>query len=164
LPINFESASQELASSTPTLEEVEREYIIRILHETSWRIEGLNGAAKRLGLHPSTLRTRMGKLGIQKDIRAFPRKRLRPESPSLTLVRPFVIQQGTGALFYREEFTCCRLGFCVLQLVLPVVGADGFKLRFRDLGDMKLLAAILVVVLTVVVFLIVRSDILSRKP
>jgi len=48
-----------------TLEEVEREYIIAVLEATVWRIEGPSGAAKILGLNPSTLRTRMDKLGIQ---------------------------------------------------------------------------------------------------
>lgn len=67
----FEAAPEELSTSARTLEEVEKEYIVRILDEASWKIEGPNGAAKRLGLNPSTLRTRMVKLGIQKSIRAI---------------------------------------------------------------------------------------------
>ncbi len=51
---------------TKTLEEVEREYITRTLENTGWRIEGKYGAARILGLNPSTLRTRMLKLGIQR--------------------------------------------------------------------------------------------------
>jgi len=35
-----------------------------VLHKTAWRIEGKNGAAKLLGLNPSTLRARMRKHGI----------------------------------------------------------------------------------------------------
>ncbi len=66
----FEPAPENLPTSTRTLEEVEKEYIIHVLDETSWKIEGQNGAAKCLGLNPSTLRTRMVKLGIQKSIRA----------------------------------------------------------------------------------------------
>ena len=66
----FESVPEDLSTSTRTLEEVDKEYMVRILDEASWRIEGPNGAAKRLGLNPSTLRTRMVKLGIQKSIRA----------------------------------------------------------------------------------------------
>jgi transcriptional regulator with GAF, ATPase, and Fis domain len=31
---------------------------------TAWRIKGPNGAARKLGLNPSTLYTRMEKLGI----------------------------------------------------------------------------------------------------
>jgi PAS domain S-box-containing protein len=48
-----------------TLEEVEREYIAAVSEATGWKIEGPDGAAKILGLPPSTLRTRMQKLGIQ---------------------------------------------------------------------------------------------------
>ena len=56
---------------TETLEEVEREYIVRTLENTGWRIEGPHGAAKILGLNPSTLRTRMLKLGIQRRRASF---------------------------------------------------------------------------------------------
>ena len=48
-----------------TLEEVEREHIIAVHEATGWRIEGPDGAAQILGLHPSTLRSRMRKLKIQ---------------------------------------------------------------------------------------------------
>jgi formate hydrogenlyase transcriptional activator len=48
------------------LSDVEREHILKILNQTSWKIEGQNGAAELLGLKPSTLRSRMKKLGIQK--------------------------------------------------------------------------------------------------
>ena len=47
-----------------TLEETERNQILKILAETRWRIEGKDGAATILGLHASTLRARMHKLGI----------------------------------------------------------------------------------------------------
>jgi len=52
--------------SPQSLETVERDYIIRTLEHTGWRIEGPQGAAKVLGLNPSTLRTRMAKLQIQR--------------------------------------------------------------------------------------------------
>jgi PAS domain S-box-containing protein len=54
------------AHSNGTLEEVERAYINRVLVGTNWAIEGPNGAAKILGLNPSTLRGRMRKLSIKK--------------------------------------------------------------------------------------------------
>ena len=50
-----------------TLEDVERAYIAQVLEETKGLIEGPSGAAKRLGLNPSTLRGRMRKLGITKS-------------------------------------------------------------------------------------------------
>jgi DNA-binding NtrC family response regulator len=49
-----------------TLEELERAHIRRVLDGTSWTIEGDRGAARRLGLNPSTLRGRMRKLGIRR--------------------------------------------------------------------------------------------------
>ena len=62
----FELAADEQAVSTKTLGEVERDYIIETLEHTGWRIEGPSGAANILGLNPSTLRTRMIKLGIHR--------------------------------------------------------------------------------------------------
>jgi len=50
-----------------SLEEVERGHILRVLQDMSWVIEGKQGAAARLGLHPNTLRSRMQKLGIKKS-------------------------------------------------------------------------------------------------
>jgi len=47
-----------------TLAEFEREHILRILERTKWHIKGPCGAANLLGLKPSTLYTRMRKLGI----------------------------------------------------------------------------------------------------
>ena len=49
-----------------TLEEIERDHIVTVLDKTGWRISGDKGAALILGMNPSTLRTRMAKLGIKK--------------------------------------------------------------------------------------------------
>jgi transcriptional regulator with GAF, ATPase, and Fis domain len=46
------------------LEEVDRNHIRDVLEESNWMIEGARGAAKVLGLHPNTLRSRMKKLGL----------------------------------------------------------------------------------------------------
>ena len=56
-------ASQEEA----TVENVERAHILRILEQRHWRIEGPRGAAAVLGLKPSTLRSRMRKLRIDRS-------------------------------------------------------------------------------------------------
>jgi transcriptional regulator with GAF, ATPase, and Fis domain len=48
------------------LQAVERQYILQVLEQTYWRIEGEQGAAVILGLNPGTLRSRMKKLGIQR--------------------------------------------------------------------------------------------------
>ena len=49
-----------------SLEQVERRHIQNVLQKTDWVIEGENGAAKILDLHPNTLRSRMKKLGIER--------------------------------------------------------------------------------------------------
>lgn len=49
-----------------TLQQVEHEHIVRTLAAAEWKIEGAGGAAEYLGLNPSTLRSRMRKLGISR--------------------------------------------------------------------------------------------------
>jgi len=66
----LEKPAERDPSFTITMEEIERQHIIRILEYTGWVIEGEKGAARILGLKPSTLRTRMAKLGIQRTERA----------------------------------------------------------------------------------------------
>jgi formate hydrogenlyase transcriptional activator len=53
-------------SVVDTLENVERNHIVRALTDTSWVIHGKKGAAEILGINPSTLRSRMEKLGIKR--------------------------------------------------------------------------------------------------
>jgi transcriptional regulator with GAF, ATPase, and Fis domain len=60
----LEILSSPLSSTVRTLEEMERNQILKTLSETGWRIEKNDGAAAILGLNPSTLRARMHKLGI----------------------------------------------------------------------------------------------------
>jgi PAS domain S-box-containing protein len=49
-----------------SLQEVEKDHILMVLESTNWRIDGAKGAALILDMNPSTLRSRMRKLGIQK--------------------------------------------------------------------------------------------------
>jgi formate hydrogenlyase transcriptional activator len=57
----------EPAPALKTLDEVERDHISAVLLQTRGVIEGANGAAKTLGMHPNTLRHRMEKLGIKRS-------------------------------------------------------------------------------------------------
>jgi len=50
-----------------TLEEVECKHIRDVLEGVHWRISGENGAAEILGLRPTTLHSRMKKLGISRQ-------------------------------------------------------------------------------------------------
>ncbi len=49
-----------------SLEELERQHIVDVLESTGWRVSGATGAAKILGIKPTTLETRMKKLGIKR--------------------------------------------------------------------------------------------------
>jgi DNA-binding NtrC family response regulator len=62
----FHSQLPRQRSRLDTLENVERATILRVLNETRWVIHGKSGAAEILGINPSTLRSRMQKLGIKK--------------------------------------------------------------------------------------------------
>jgi len=52
------------AGRSSKLVDVEKEHIRGILESTTWRIRGAGGAAERLGLPPTTLETRIAKLGL----------------------------------------------------------------------------------------------------
>lgn len=51
-----------------SLEKNEKEHIIKALKHTKWRIRGKNGAAEILKINPTTLESRMKKLGIERPI------------------------------------------------------------------------------------------------
>jgi transcriptional regulator with GAF, ATPase, and Fis domain len=48
------------------LEDVEREHITEVLAMTGWKVRGQDGAAELLQLKPSTLESKMQKLGIKR--------------------------------------------------------------------------------------------------
>jgi formate hydrogenlyase transcriptional activator len=58
------AASADSPSSLSTLEEAEREHILRALGETNWILGGPAGAAFKLGMKRTTLQSKMRKLGI----------------------------------------------------------------------------------------------------
>ena len=60
--------SASLALPISTLEETERQHILRALKQTKWRIAGPTGAATLLGMKRTTLQARMRKLGIRRPV------------------------------------------------------------------------------------------------
>jgi formate hydrogenlyase transcriptional activator len=68
LNIELPETSDHAHSYDTTLEESERRHILSVLGKTNWRIRGPNGASKILGLHPSTLYSRMKKLRIRRSL------------------------------------------------------------------------------------------------
>ena len=76
LPLSAEGAIDDeivVTSGQPSngephsLEQVEKRHILEVLTQTKWVIEGANGAARILDLHPNTLRSRMKKLGLDRN-------------------------------------------------------------------------------------------------
>lgn len=49
------------------LDDIEKEHILETLRSTNWKVSGEKGAAKILGLNPTTLEARMKKLGIVRE-------------------------------------------------------------------------------------------------
>ncbi|HEY2546712.1 MAG TPA: sigma 54-interacting transcriptional regulator [Candidatus Acidoferrum sp.] len=60
--------SSAAAPSISTLEDAERQHILRALRQTEWRIAGPKGAAGVLGMKRTTLQARMRKLGIRRPV------------------------------------------------------------------------------------------------
>jgi formate hydrogenlyase transcriptional activator len=65
-PLHAHSAAGTEAADGRSLEEVQRQHILGTLERCNWIIEGPSGAAALLGLQPSTLRSRLKKLGLQR--------------------------------------------------------------------------------------------------
>jgi predicted ATPase/transcriptional regulator with GAF, ATPase, and Fis domain len=63
-PIPSSIATSASPISSTSLDELQRQHILTVLSQTNWVIEGENGAAKMLNLHPNTLRSRLKKMGI----------------------------------------------------------------------------------------------------
>jgi formate hydrogenlyase transcriptional activator len=58
-------------SPQSSLEQVEKEHILKVLENANWRINGERGAAEILAMHPNTLRNRMKKLDIYRKTREY---------------------------------------------------------------------------------------------
>lgn len=52
--------------SDNSLEHMERDHIISVMQKCHWKVNGENGAAEMLAMHPNTLRSRMKKLNIRR--------------------------------------------------------------------------------------------------
>src|SRR5712691_4862546 len=67
-PLTSLTSSTSLTSPISTMEEAERQHILRALKQTQWRIAGHKGAAVLLGMKRTTLQARMRKLGIRRPV------------------------------------------------------------------------------------------------
>jgi PAS domain S-box-containing protein len=66
LTIPVPETSSAASGRSIRLIDVERTHIRRVLESTRWRIRGIGGAAEQLGLKPTTLETRLAKLGLKR--------------------------------------------------------------------------------------------------
>jgi formate hydrogenlyase transcriptional activator len=66
--VTASTSSTSLTSSISTLEEAERQHILRALKHTQWRVAGPKGAAVLLGMKRTTLQARIRKLGIRRPV------------------------------------------------------------------------------------------------
>ncbi len=69
LTITVPPNSNTAARRSLKLVDVERQHMRAVLESTHWRIRGEGGAAARLGLKPTTLETRMARLGLRRPDR-----------------------------------------------------------------------------------------------
>jgi len=65
IPVGEQAGQEKLRR----IDEVEMEYLLKVLRATKWRIRGHKGAAQVLGLKPTTLEARLKKLGIRRPQR-----------------------------------------------------------------------------------------------
>jgi len=56
------------SSKLKTLDEAQRDHILQVMEQVGWVVSGENGAAKILGIKPTTLEARMKKLGIERNL------------------------------------------------------------------------------------------------
>jgi formate hydrogenlyase transcriptional activator len=68
LKLVWSQTEKQETDSASTLEDVERNHILKIMETSHWKINGENGAAEKLNMHPNTLRSKMKKLGIKRPI------------------------------------------------------------------------------------------------
>ena len=52
----------------PEMQQRERENLLAVLKKSGWKIKGVNGAAEFLGLKPTTLLSRMKKMGLKRPV------------------------------------------------------------------------------------------------
>jgi formate hydrogenlyase transcriptional activator len=70
IPLTPTASAPVAAPKSSKLVDVEIAHMRAVLESCVWRIRGTGGAAERLGLKPTTLETRMAKLGIKRPERA----------------------------------------------------------------------------------------------
>ncbi len=68
LKVQLPPSSVSAPSCNLTMRDAERHHIGNVLEMTGWRIRGKGGAAELLDMRPSTLRSRMARLGLRRSL------------------------------------------------------------------------------------------------
>ena len=66
LYIRIPDFKESIKSIDLKLEDVVRNHIVQVLENSGWRVKGKNGAAELLGMKPTTLYSKMNRLGIKR--------------------------------------------------------------------------------------------------
>ena len=66
LTLTLPTTTRRMTKRSLKLVDVEKEHFRSVLESTGWRIRGASGAADKLGLKPTTLETRLAKLGLKR--------------------------------------------------------------------------------------------------
>jgi formate hydrogenlyase transcriptional activator len=66
--VRIEPEAMPESQSTDSLEDIQRQHILRVLERTGWVISGPKGAGAILNVHPNTLRSLMDRLGIRRQV------------------------------------------------------------------------------------------------
>lgn len=62
------SSGKGITNGFVPLEEMEKDYIIKVLQACEWKVSGKGGAAQILGLKPTTLYSKMKRLGLRRTV------------------------------------------------------------------------------------------------
>jgi len=52
----------------PEMRQRERQNLLTVLKKSGWKIKGVNGAAELLGVKPTTLLSRIKKMGLERPV------------------------------------------------------------------------------------------------
>jgi transcriptional regulator with GAF, ATPase, and Fis domain len=66
-PIDSDEAEQEFLTDAE-MRRRERENLFAVLRKTGWKIKGVDGAAELLGVKPTTLISRIEKMGLKRSL------------------------------------------------------------------------------------------------
>ncbi len=67
LHVRIPNLQESIQSLDFKLEDVVRNHILKILEKSGWRVKGQTGAAEMLGIKPTTLYSKMNRLGIKRS-------------------------------------------------------------------------------------------------